>query len=153
MSGAFPKEPEKRSKKVIQIYVDGSHTVKRLGEYGWGFAVYQGGKEIFADCGLGTHEEAAAMRNVAGELSAAMRAVQWAQKEGLKKVQIHHDYQGLAAWANGEWKAKNWMTQYYRDFIARQRQTMEIKFVKEEAHSGVAGNERADQLAKQPLGL
>lgn len=138
---------------VLEIYVDGSHTVKRMGEYGWGFVVYQDGKEIFADCGLGTHEEAAAMRNVAGELSAAMRAIQWAQQEGLKEVRIHHDYQGLASWANNEWKAKNWMTQYYRDFVARQRQSMKIIFVKEEAHSGVKGNERADQLAKQPLGL
>lgn len=138
---------------VLEIYVDGSHTVKRMGEYGWGFVVYKDGKEIFADCGLGTHEEAAAMRNVAGELSAAMRAIQWAQQEGLEEVRIHHDYQGLASWANNEWKAKNWMTQYYRDFVARQRQGMKIIFIKEEAHSGVVGNERADQLAKQPLGL
>lgn len=139
--------------EVIRIYVDGSHTVKRMGEYGWGFAAYKEGKEFFCDCGLGTHEEAANMRNVAGELSAAMRAVQWAQKEGLTEVAIHHDYQGVSSWANGDWKAKNWMTQYYRDFIAQKRQVMTILFVKEEAHSGVEGNERADSLAKQPLGL
>ena len=133
--------------------MDGSHTVKRMGEYGWGFAAYDKGVEIFADCGLGTHEEAAAMRNVAGELSAAMRAVLWAQKEGLKEIRIHHDYQGVSAWADGEWKAKNWMTQYYRNFIARHRENANIVFIKEEAHSGVKGNERADELAKQPLGL
>lgn len=138
---------------MIEIYVDGSHTVKRMGEYGWGFVVYENGKEIFADCGLGTHEEAANMRNVAGELSAAMRAVLWAQKEGLLEVRIHHDYQGVSAWADGEWKAKNWMTQYYRDFIAQKRKELKISFHKEEAHSGVIGNERADQLAKSPLGL
>ena len=138
---------------MIEIFVDGSHTVKRMGEYGWGFAAYDKGAEIFADCGLGTHEEAASMRNVAGELSAAMRAVLWAQKEGLKEIRIHHDYQGVSAWADGEWKAKNWMTQYYRDFISQRRQEMKIVFFKEAAQTGVIGNERADQLAKKPLGL
>ena len=138
---------------MYEIYVDGSHTVKRMGEYGWGFVVYRNGEEVYTENGLGTHEEAANMRNVAGELSAAMRAVQWGVLQGLKEIRIHHDYQGLASWANGDWKAKNWMTQYYRDFIARHRENANIIFIKEEAHSGVKGNERADELAKQPLGL
>ena len=45
------------------------------------------------------------------------------------------------------------MTQYYRDFIIQRRQEMKITFFKEAAHTGVLGNERADQLAKKPLGL
>ena len=53
---------------MYEIYVDGSHTVKRMGEYGWGFVVYRDGEEVYTENGLGTHEEAANMRNVAGEL-------------------------------------------------------------------------------------
>ena len=72
-------------------------------------------------------------------------------KNGINKVEIYHDYEGIGAWADRHWKANNPLTQGYRDFVAEARQTMEISFVKVKAHSGNKYNEIADKLAKEAL--
>ena len=131
---------------VLDIYVDGSY---RNGRYSWGYAVYEAGRMIHADKGVGLDQEAASIRNVAGELAATVEAVSWAEKNGFAPVRIHHDYSGISAWAEGSWQAKNKFTQAYAAFM--RGKLGQVRFVKVAGHTGVEGNEMADKLAKAAL--
>ena len=98
-------------------------------------------------------EEAAKQRNVAGEVMGSKLAIEYCLKNGINKVEIYHDYEGIGAWADRRWKANNPLTQGYRDFVAEARQNMDISFVKVKAHAGNKYNELADRLAKKSLGM
>lgn len=132
----------------LHIYVDGSYM---KGQYGWAFVVYDGPELVFSDYGLGEQAEAVAIRNVAGELAATMRAIKWAKDHlsGKQGIVIHHDYMGISAWAEGSWQAKNPFTQAYAKFVKPALQW--VRFQKVQGHSGVEGNELADKLAKQAI--
>jgi ribonuclease HI len=129
------------------IFVDGSYK-KDTAKYSWAFAVYHDGTLIYTKNGVGEDDEAAAMRNVAGEIAAAEEAIKWAAANNAKPITIHHDYMGIAAWATGAWQAKNKFTQEYASFT---RGLGWVYFNKVQGHTGVAGNELVDKLAKEAL--
>lgn len=95
--------------------------------------------------------EAAQQRNIAGEIMGSKLAIDHCMANGIKAVEIYHDYEGIGAWADRRWKANNTLTQGYRDFVAEARKNMDIKFVKVKAHAGNRYNELADKLAKKAL--
>lgn len=130
------------------IYVDGSFL---KGRYGWGFAAYRDGTLIHTANGADDKEEAAALHNVAGELKATIEAVRWAQEEGFSPITIYHDYAGIAEWALGHWKTNRDLTRRYADYISRHLSW--VNFCKVAGHTGVVGNEVADKLAKEALGI
>ena len=130
------------------IYVDGTYR-QADNRYGWAFVVFAGGQVVHSAGGVGDNDAAAAIRNVAGELSATMRAVRWAEENGAKPVTIHHDYAGIAAWAVGDWKTNNEFTRAYARFIGPYLSW--VAFNKVPGHAGVAGNEMADKLAREAM--
>ena len=137
-----------QTKPAADIFVDGSYCKSR---YSWAFAVYQNGKLIFSDSGVGEDPVAAKMNNVAGELAGAINAIQWAENNDVKPIALHHDYMGIAAWAEGSWQAKNEITMAYKNFAATRLGW--IQFEKVTGHTGIAGNELVDKLAKAALGI
>lgn len=132
----------------VLIYVDGSFSESVAAEAGWGYVVVQDGREIHR--AWGKTAAAALSRNIDGELAATLNAVEWCRQNKTKAV-ICHDYEGIARWARGEWKAKSQVAQNYQQNL--QNKLEGIRFCKVEAHSGDRWNDVADELAKKGIGM
>jgi len=138
----FYQSEETDSLPGHHAYVDGSY---RNGRIGYGWVVYRDGVLQHEDFGTATEFEN--MRQVVGELKATIEALKWCEVQDLQSVHLHYDYEGIEKWATGDWRAKNACTERYRRLISES--PVDIDWVKEDAHTGVTGNERADRLAKK----
>lgn len=144
-----PAFPEKEG--VAIAYTDGSYH-KGTKEFAAGAVVfYNGHRTDFSrkndDPGL------AEMRNVAGEIMAAVLVIRWCLSQHIPALEIYHDYRGVAKWATGEWKANRPGTQAYAAFCRKASQNIKLSFTEVRGHSGDYWNDEADRLAKQALGI
>ena len=147
-------EGEDKFPAGIRAYVDGSYD-SSSGRFSCGVVIVEtdvNGKSETTELNSAfDDEEAAQQRNVAGEIMGSKIAIDWCRANGVKAVEIYHDYEGIGAWADRKWKANNPLTQGYREFVEEARKSMEITFVKVKAHAGNKYNELADKLAKKAL--
>lgn len=132
-------------------YVDGSFN-SETGVYGYGGFLVAAGEQYLLQ-GCGDDPELAAMRNVAGEVAGSMAAMQKAMELGLRQLTIYYDYSGIEMWATGAWKRNKRGTIDYYNYVQSIRGELALSFVKIKGHTGVAGNEEADRLAKEAVGL
>ncbi len=141
------KDGDQEAMTEAIAYVDGSYQAD-TGQFSCGAVIFHEGKEEhFSE--LYDDKELAQMRNVAGEIMGARKAVQYCLDHEIKSVTIFHDYEGVAKWCTGEWQAKKAGTQAYRDFYEQASKNMKIHFRKVRGHSGDKYNDLADQLAKK----
>ncbi len=139
-------------KDELIAFVDGSFDIN-TGFYGFGCVIIDPEQKTTSLNGKANDSRAAEARNVAGELLATMTAVKYAVEHSFKKITVYHDYEGIAKWYNGAWKAQSFVAVAYSEYIKRFRDKIDISFVKVEAHTGNTLNEQADKLAKEALGI
>ncbi|WP_044565415.1 ribonuclease H1 domain-containing protein [Anaerococcus provencensis] len=143
------KELEIGANSVI-AYVDGSYNQK-LKVYGSGVVYITDDKELEL---MKSYDDSYHIhRNVAGEVKASELAIEKAIEDKKDQIIIYHDYQGIASWANGDWKTNNDLTKAYKSFIDQARKKIKIDFVKVKGHSNDKYNDKADQLAKEAAGI
>ncbi|WP_029268461.1 ribonuclease H1 domain-containing protein [Virgibacillus alimentarius] len=147
--GARGKKKEASVNKTFlpQFYVDGSYNnEKEL--VGYGCVMVKEGIEIATKSGNAEIDKAENTWNIAGEITAALEAVEWAIANEFTEFMICYDYIGIENWANGSWNANKTMTADYADRMQEYQKYLNIHFFKIKAHSGNKFNERADELAK-----
>ncbi|WP_282929296.1 ribonuclease H family protein [Anaerococcus sp. Marseille-Q7828] len=143
------KELEIGANSVI-AYVDGSYNQK-LKVYGSGVVYITDDKELEL---MKSYDDSYHIhRNVAGEVKASELAIEKAIEDKKEQIIIYHDYQGIASWANGDWKTNNDLTKAYKRFIDQAKKKIKIDFVKVKGHSNDKYNDKADQLAKEAAGI
>lgn len=133
----------------VKVYVDGTFYNNM---YGGGYVVMDPqDKIIYQDCGIGISDpELLGMRNISGEMTAAMRATSWVDTHVGRGI-IVHDYIGLSKWVTGEWKTNKKYTQMYANYMKPFYTLDIIKFEWVKGHTNVVGNEIADRLAKEAV--
>lgn len=145
-------QPIQNDVNGLIAYVDGSYNVKTK-EYGYGCVLLEGQNVIEQFYGKGSHVDYVSMRNVAGEILASEKAIQYAIEHHYSLICIYYDYEGIEKWATKQWKANKVGTQAYQNFIENSKNHIHISFMKVVAHSGDMYNEIADQLAKKAVGI
>ena len=140
------------------IFVDGSFNSKTK-EYGYGgFLSYiepDGTRSEITFSGKGNDKELIKLRNIAGELTGVYEGIKLAVSKGIKNLTIFYDYIGIYAWVYDIWEAKAEYTFMYREDITEMilLDEINIRFVKCKSHTGIDGNEIADKLAKEAVGI
>ena len=135
----------------VIAYVDGSYR-SDTGEFSYGMVILQDGEE-HTFCQKMTDKELALMHNVAGEIKGSEAAMQYAMDHNISEITIYHDYEGIAKWCTGAWKANKSGTQAYQAFYQAASKKVKIHFEKVKGHSNDKYNDMADQLAKSALGI
>ncbi|EGT2205241.1 viroplasmin family protein [Clostridioides difficile] len=147
----YDKYDIKREKTGVVAYIDGSYD-DSIKEYSYGMVILYDGKEEhysekFNDLLL------VDMRNVAGEIKGAEKAMQYCIEKNIKSIELHYDYEGIEKWCTGEWKAKKVGTKTYQEYYNKIKDNLDINFIKVKSHSGDRYNDLADSLAKNALGI
>lgn len=131
------------------IYTDGSFNNKN--GTGYGFLICDSKNNIIVESyGHLDEKKFISHRNVYGEIIGCMRAINFCIKHtDCKKIKIFADYKGVECWANETWKRNKELTITYNKFIKNVRSSgYKINILHVDGHSGIDGNERADELAK-----
>ena len=132
-------------------YVDGSYNIVTK-EYSYGVVIFYEGKEYQFNQKF-DNEELREMRNVAGEIEGAKKAMSFCLENNIKKLDIYYDYQGIESWAIGAWKTNKEGTINYKSYYDGIKDKLQVKFNKVKAHSNNKYNDLADKLAKDAVGI
>ena len=151
---AFLERNEEKIENIEEVdgvyaYIDGSFD--RINSiYGSGVVIVDGDKKHEYKH-AGNREDYAQLHNVAGELEAAKFVMWYAVDKKIKEITLFYDYQGIEAWAVGDWKANLPYTQDYVKFYNKVKTAVKVNFVKVKAHTGIELNEVVDKLAKEAI--
>lgn len=139
------------TQETVLAYVDGSY-FKGIDKYGSGIVILDHARNFITDFSFsGNNPEFMVSNNVAGEICATIKAIEYAIENNFKQVVIYFDYEGIEKWANGSWATNRAISKYYLSRIEVLKTQIDIYFVKVDAHTGDEFNEYADRLAKMAI--
>lgn len=147
------KSDENYPKDCLHAYVDGSYNSSDE-RYSYGVVCVKNNvvEYIESNCDKDTSEKN--IRQIAGELKGAIRAVEYGLKHGEKKIVLFHDYEGIAHHATGAWDRKETSSMnYYNKMQQLMNSGIEVIFVKVDSHTGDLFNELVDEKCKECLGI
>ena len=125
---------------IYEAFVDGSFM---NGVVGYGAVIYLG-NELKAKLS-GTIKELE-FRQFGGELKSVVETLKWCQNNGVQKLRINYDYEGIEKFVTGKWQPKNALSKYYVDFVKNSKISLMWRHIK--SHTGNSKNDEADKLAK-----
>ena len=137
-------------KDRIAFFVDGSFDGKSAG---WGYAAYDYNNREICHASGSIPKNLIYLKNVAGELGAAVNAATRAYNMNLKKISICHDYIGIYSYFNNDWIPGDSFIKEYVLNMKKYAKSIDIKFVKVPSHTGILGNDMADYYAKLGAGI
>jgi ribonuclease HI len=152
-SKMLKKGIDKYPEDCLHIYVDGSYNLSTK-KYSYGLVAVRNNIVEYIDSGASTDTSQSNIRQIAGELEAATRGIEYALSKKDSKVVIFHDYEGIAHHATGFWERREESSiRYYNKMNNLMSQGIEVIFVKVDSHTGELFNELADEKCKEALGI
>ncbi|SHH67240.1 viroplasmin family protein [Clostridium grantii] len=138
---------------IFHAYVDGSY-LNTTKEFSYGIVITLNGIVHYLDMGAFKSDEENNVRQVAGELMGAIKAIEFAKDNNINDIAIFHDYVGVAYHATGFWERKEPSSiEYYEKMNNLMKENyINVSFVKVDSHTGDKFNEIADELAKHAVG-
>lgn len=152
-SKMLKKSDENYPKDCLHIYVDGSYNIETE-KYAYGFVAVRNNVVEYIESAAAKDKGEKNIRQIAGELEAAIKAVKYALESGEKKVVIFHDYEGIAHHATGTWERREESSiNYYNKMNEFMNKGIEVIFVKVDSHTGDFFNELVDEKCKEKVKL
>lgn len=145
------KEDNSYPQDCLHIYVDGSYNINTE-EYSYGLVAVRNNVVEYINSDSSKDSSKKNIRQIAGELEAAVKAVQYALEKGDKRVVIFHDYEGICHHATGFWERKEQSSaEYYEKMNKLMSEGIQVIFVKVDSHTGDFFNELVDEKCKEKL--
>lgn len=139
--------------KCLHIYVDGSYN-SATKRYSYGVVAVRNNIVEYIESGSPVDTSKSNIRQIAGELKGAIKAVEYALSRGDKKIVLFHDYEGIFHHATGSWGRKDESSEVYYDKLnSLFNQGIEVIFVKVDSHTGDLYNELVDEVCKSELDI
>lgn len=152
-SRMLKKSDDNYPKDCLHVYVDGSYNAYDE-RYSYGLVAVNNNIVEYIESGSGKNNSERNIRQIAGELKGALRAVEYASEKGIKKMVLFHDYEGIAHHATGAWDRKESSSmEYYDKMQSLMKNGIEVIFVKVDSHTGDFFNELVDEKCKECLGI
>lgn len=147
------KSDENYPKDCLHAYVDGSYNSSDE-RYSYGVVCVKNNVVEYIESNYDKDTSEKNIRQIAGELKGAIRAVEYGLKHGEKKIVLFHDYEGIAHHATGAWDRKETSSMnYYNKMQQLMNSGIEVVFVKVDSHTGDLFNELVDEKCKECLGI
>ena len=134
-----------------KCYIDGSFN-QDTNEYSFGGVLIINDKEYTFNKKF-DKDEYSEYRNVAGEIKGASFIINYCIKNGIKKLHLFYDYEGIEAWYTNRWNQNTLISRKYAEFRDNVKDKIEVIFHKVKGHSNNRYNDLADKLAKEALGI
>lgn len=136
--------------KVV-AYVDGSYNPKE-NVYGAGVVIVKDGNVISTLSRKRDDAEYVRFQNTAGEVYAAMLAMEYCIKMGIKNLDIYYDFEGVENIPTKHISNNN-LQKMYDNYCKQNQRHIKVDFHKVKSHSGNRFNDMADMLAKEAVGI
>lgn len=132
--------------KIYKAYTDGSH---RDGKSTYAFIIVDDeNNKIYEDCGFTDEIMASRIWNIAGELTAVSKAIEWAVTNDCS-LHLYYDLKAVYHLAH-DWVPKNRWTKAFKFFMEFYKDKI-ISYNYVKGHSKNIWNDYVDSLARKKL--